>query len=57
MGVHGVPTANFVFEDVRVPRTSSWAGGGEGRGFNHAMLPEHLRPVVGARGLGLAEGA
>jgi alkylation response protein AidB-like acyl-CoA dehydrogenase len=33
-------------------------GGVEGEGFNHAMLTlNSCRPVVGARGLGLAEGA
>ena len=33
-------------------------GGVEGSGFNHAMLTLNcLRPSVGARGLGLAEGA
>jgi alkylation response protein AidB-like acyl-CoA dehydrogenase len=33
-------------------------GGVEGRGFNHAMLGlNSVRPLVGARGLGLAQGA
>jgi alkylation response protein AidB-like acyl-CoA dehydrogenase len=57
MGVRGVPTADIVFEDVRVPR-ENLIGGEEGQGFNHAMLTlNSCRPVVGARGLGLAEGA
>jgi alkylation response protein AidB-like acyl-CoA dehydrogenase len=57
MGVRGVPTADIVFEDVRVPR-ENLIGGEEGQGFNHAMLTLNpCRPVVGARGLGLAEGA
>ena len=57
MGVRGVPTADIVFEDVRVPR-ENLVGGAEGAGFNHAMLTlNSCRPVVGARGLGLAEGA
>jgi len=57
MGVRGVPTADIVFEDVRVPR-ENLIGGQEGQGFNHAMLTlNSCRPVVGARGLGLAEGA
>jgi len=57
MGVRGVPTADIVFEDCRVPR-ESLIGGKEGAGFNHAMLTlNSCRPVVGARGLGLAEGA
>jgi alkylation response protein AidB-like acyl-CoA dehydrogenase len=57
MGVRGVPTANIVFDDVRLP-PDLLLGGEEGRGFNHAMLSlSTLRPVVGARGVGLAEGA
>jgi alkylation response protein AidB-like acyl-CoA dehydrogenase len=57
MGVRGVPTANLVFQDVRLPR-DLLLGEEEGRGFNHAMLTlSTLRPVVGARGVGLAEGA
>jgi len=57
MGVRGVPTADIVFEDCRVPR-ENLIGGKEGAGFNHAMLTlNSCRPVVGARGLGLAEGA
>lgn len=57
MGVRGVPTADIVFEDCRVPR-ENLIGGDEGAGFNHAMLTlNSCRPVVGARGLGLAEGA
>jgi alkylation response protein AidB-like acyl-CoA dehydrogenase len=57
MGVRGVPTADIVFEDCRVPR-ENLVGGEEGRGFTQAMLTlNSCRPVVGARGLGLAEGA
>jgi alkylation response protein AidB-like acyl-CoA dehydrogenase len=57
MGVRGVPTADIVFDDCRVPR-ENLLGGAEGQGFNHAMLTlNSCRPVVGARGLGLAEGA
>ena len=57
MGVRGVPTANIVFENVRLPR-ELLLGEEEGHGFNHAMLTlNSLRPVVGARGVGLAEGA
>ncbi len=57
MGVRGVPTANLVFDNVRVPR-ERLLGEEEGHGFNHAMLTlNSCRPVVGARGLGLAEGA
>ena len=57
MGVRGVPTANLVFDNVRVPR-ERLLGEEEGNGFSHAMLTlNSCRPVVGARGLGLAEGA
>ncbi len=57
MGVRGVPTAALSFQDVRVP-AENLIGGAEGAGFNHAMLTLNtLRPVVGARGLGVAEGA
>ncbi|MDZ4278358.1 MAG: acyl-CoA dehydrogenase family protein [Dehalococcoidia bacterium] len=57
MGVRGVPTANIVFENVRLP-AELLLGEEEGRGFNQAMLTLNtLRPVVGARGVGLAEGA
>jgi alkylation response protein AidB-like acyl-CoA dehydrogenase len=57
MGVNGVPTAHFAIQDVRVP-AANLVGGIEGKGFNHAMLGLNgSRPLVGARGLGLAEGA
>lgn len=57
MGVRGVPTANIVFDNVRLPK-DLLLGEEEGRGFHHAMLTLNtLRPVVGARGVGLAEGA
>jgi alkylation response protein AidB-like acyl-CoA dehydrogenase len=57
MGMHGVPTAHFSIQDVRVP-AENLIGGVEGKGFSHAMLGLNgSRPLVGARGLGLAEGA
>lgn len=57
MGVRSVPTAHFSFQDVRVP-ADNLLGGAEGNGFNHAMLTlNSMRPTVGARGVGLAEGA
>ncbi|HVP04295.1 MAG TPA: acyl-CoA dehydrogenase family protein [Dehalococcoidia bacterium] len=56
MGVIGVPTANIVLQDCRV--LAGLRIGDEGRGFKTAMLTLNTcRPVVGARGLGLAEGA
>jgi alkylation response protein AidB-like acyl-CoA dehydrogenase len=57
MGVRSIPTAHFSFQDVRVP-AENLLGGVEGAGFNHAMLTlNSMRPTVGARGVGLAEGA
>ena len=57
MGVRSVPTAHFSFSDVRVP-AENLLGLAEGAGFNHAMLTlNSMRPTVGARGVGLAEGA
>jgi hypothetical protein len=57
MGVRGVPTAHFSFQDVRVP-AENLIGLEEGQGFNQAMLTlNSMRPTVGARGVGLAEGA
>jgi len=57
MGVHGVPTAHISFQDARIP-AENLIGGEENKGFYHVMLGlNRLRPLVGARGLGLAEGA
>jgi alkylation response protein AidB-like acyl-CoA dehydrogenase len=56
MGVRGVPTAVLGFDNCRIPRRNL-VGEAEGQGFRHAMLTLNtMRPVVGARGLGLAEG-
>jgi alkylation response protein AidB-like acyl-CoA dehydrogenase len=56
MGVRGVPTAVLGFDNCRIPRRNL-LGEAEGQGFRHAMLTLNtMRPVVGARGLGLAEG-
>jgi alkylation response protein AidB-like acyl-CoA dehydrogenase len=56
MGVRGVPTAHILFDNVRVP-ADHLIGHVEGKGFQSAMLGlNSLRPVVGSRGLGLAEG-
>ncbi len=55
MGVRGVDTGELVLEDVFVP-----AGNviGEVGGFRLAMLGLNaMRPIVAARGIGLAEGA
>jgi alkylation response protein AidB-like acyl-CoA dehydrogenase len=55
MGVRGVDTGELVLEDVRVPGENVI---GEVGGFRLAMLGlNSMRPVVAARGIGLAEGA
>jgi alkylation response protein AidB-like acyl-CoA dehydrogenase len=56
MGVKAVPTAEVIFDDVFVP--DSLRLGEEGAGFRTAMMSLNaLRPIVAARGIGLAEGA
>lgn len=56
MGVRGVPTAEVIFEDVKV--SDAAVIGEVGGGFKLAMHSlNSMRPVVAARGLGLAEGA
>lgn len=55
MGVKGVDTGELVLDGVRVPAANVV---GEIGGFRLAMLGlNSMRPVVAARGLGLAEGA
>jgi alkylation response protein AidB-like acyl-CoA dehydrogenase len=55
MGVRGVDTGELVLEDVHVPADSVI---GEIGGFRLAMLGlNSMRPIVAARGIGLAEGA
>lgn len=56
MGVKAVPTAEVIFNDVFVPEENRI--GAEGTGFRTAMLGlNSMRPIVAARGIGLAEGA
>lgn len=56
MGVKGVPVAEVVFQDCFVPREN--LVGPPGVGFRILMQTLNaVRPVVAARGLGLAEGA
>jgi alkylation response protein AidB-like acyl-CoA dehydrogenase len=58
MGVRGVPTANIVVRDAKVSRTNLIGGEEQGTGFRTLMRNlNSVRPVVGARGVGLAEGA
>ncbi|MGO9198568.1 MAG: acyl-CoA dehydrogenase family protein [Acidimicrobiales bacterium] len=55
MGVRGVDTGELLLEDVRVPAENVI---GEVGGFRLAMLGlNSMRPIVAARGIGLAEGA
>jgi alkylation response protein AidB-like acyl-CoA dehydrogenase len=55
MGVKGVDTGELLLDDVRVPAENVV---GEIGGFRLAMLGLNaMRPVVAARGIGLAEGA
>jgi alkylation response protein AidB-like acyl-CoA dehydrogenase len=55
MGVRGVDTGELVLDDVRVPASNVV---GEVGGFRLAMLGlNSMRPIVAARGIGLAEGA
>ncbi len=55
MGVKGVDTGELLLDGVRVPAANVV---GEVGGFRLAMLGlNSMRPVVAARGLGLAEGA
>src|SRR6476661_3093640 len=55
MGVRGVDTGELILDSVRVPAENVV---GEVGGFRLAMLGlNSMRPVVAARGIGLAEGA
>src|SRR3954454_23109178 len=55
MGVRGVDTGELLLQDVRVPATNVI---GEVGGFRLAMQGlNSMRPIVAARGIGLAEGA
>ena len=55
MGVRGVDTGELLLTDVRVPADNVI---GEVGGFRLAMLGlNSMRPIVAARGIGLAEGA
>lgn len=55
MGFGGFNACEVYFDDVRVPSTNLL--GGEGQGFRLAMLTlDKTRPIIGAEGVGLAEG-
>jgi alkylation response protein AidB-like acyl-CoA dehydrogenase len=56
LGIRGSPTAELVFEEVRVPTANRL--GDEGQGFKIALrVLDHSRPGIGAQALGIAEGA
>ena len=56
MGARGVPSCPLFLDDVRVPEANRL--GDERDGFRIVMEAlNHARPVIGARGVGLAQGA
>jgi len=56
LGIRGSPTAQLIFEDVKVPAANRL--GGEGEGFKLALaVLDRSRPGIGAQALGIAEGA
>src|ERR1700675_1567641 len=56
LGIRGSPTAQLVFEDVKVPAANRL--GDEGAGLKLALaVLDRSRPGIGAQALGIAEGA
>jgi alkylation response protein AidB-like acyl-CoA dehydrogenase len=56
LGIRGSPTAQLVFDDVKVPAANRL--GDEGAGFKIALaVLDRSRPGIGAQALGIAEGA
>ena len=56
MGIRGSPTAELVFEGVRVPAANLL--GREGEGYRIALKTlEHSRPGIAAQAVGIAQGA
>ena len=56
MGMHGSPTCDLIFENVRVPKENLL--GGEGQGFKICMKTlDSGRITVATQGLGIAQGA
>ncbi len=56
MGIHGSPTRELYFDDVRIP--ADRLIGTEGEGFKTALRTlDHTRLTIGAQALGIAQGA
>ena len=56
MGIRGSPTAELLFDDVRIPAANLL--GREGEGFSLAMRTfERSRPGIAAQAVGIAQGA
>src|SRR5918912_3648219 len=56
LGIRGSPTAQIIFEEVKVPVRNRL--GEEGQGFKIALaVLDRSRPGIGAQALGIAEGA
>jgi alkylation response protein AidB-like acyl-CoA dehydrogenase len=56
LGIHGSPTGQVLFDEVRVPSTHLL--GNEGEGFRIAMHTlDRSRPTIGAQAVGIAQGA
>jgi alkylation response protein AidB-like acyl-CoA dehydrogenase len=56
LGIHGSPTGQVLFDEVRVPATHRI--GAEGQGFYIAMHTlDRSRPTIGAQAVGIAQGA
>jgi alkylation response protein AidB-like acyl-CoA dehydrogenase len=56
LGIHGSPTGQVLFDEVRVPATHMI--GREGEGFRIAMHTlDRSRPTIGAQAVGIAQGA
>jgi alkylation response protein AidB-like acyl-CoA dehydrogenase len=56
MGIRGSPTAELLFDDVRVPADQLIGAEGEGYGLALDTL-QHSRPGIAAQAVGLAQGA
>ena len=56
LGARGIPSSEILFEDVFIPDENRL--GPEGKGFKIVMEAlNRSRPIIGARGVGLAQGA